>query len=99
MITIVYKKPYEKPYIMEIENSLVKFQELVDGYIEVIPANEDGSILMVINEEGKLKGLEVNVYIGNTSIVGNVIFALRGKDGEFDSLTDDMINALIKILS
>ena len=96
---IVYKKPNEKPYELEIDNSLEKLQELVGGYIEVIPANEDKSILIVVNEEGRLKDLESNILLGNTHIMGNVIFVQNGDDGEFHSLTDEMVKAIIKLLS
>lgn len=99
MIKIVYKKPKEKPVIMEVENTLEKFQELVDGYIEVVPANDDRSILMIVNEEGKIHGLENNILLGSESIVGNVVFIRNGTDGEFHSLTDDMVNVILRLLS
>jgi hypothetical protein len=38
--------------------TLVELQDLVDGFIEIVPA-KDGR-LIVINEEGKLKNLPVN---------------------------------------
>lgn len=97
-LKIVFKKPGEKPIVMEIEHTLEKLQELVEGYIEVVPANDDGSILMIVNEEGLLKELKPNVWIGQTCIVGNVIFVQNGNDGEFHSLTGDMVRAIIEIL-
>jgi len=99
MIKIVYKKPNEKPTIIEVENTLEKFQELVGGYIEIVPANDDRSILMIVNEEGKIHNLENNILLGGESIVGNVAFIQNGDDGEFHSLTDDMANAIVKLLS
>jgi len=100
MIKIVYKKPHEKPYIMEVENTLGKFQELVGGYIEIVPANDDKSILMIVNEEGKLSNLENNIiWMGHDNIVGNVAFIQNGDDGEFHGLTDDMADAIIRVLS
>lgn len=99
MLQVVFKKPNEKPEKMEIEHTLEKLQELVDGYIEIVPANNDKSILMIVNEEGKLRGLEPNIWIGNTCIVGNVIFVQNRNDGEFHSLTDDMVKAIIRLLS
>ena len=98
MLKVVFKKPSEKPVVMEIEHTLNKLQELVEGYIEVVPANQDKSILMIVNEEGLLKNLEPNVWIDNTCIVGNVIFVQNGNDGKFHSLTDDMVRAIIEIL-
>ena len=100
MITIVYKRPNEKAKTMEIENTLEKLQELVEGYIEIIPTSKDRSsnILMIVNEDGLSKRLEQNIRIGNTSIVGNIIFAQNGNDGEFHSLTDAMIKEIIRSL-
>jgi len=99
MLQVVFKKPNEKPTQMEIEDTLEKLQELVEGYIELIPANDDKSILMIVNEEGQLKGLEPNIWIGNTCIVGNVVFVQNKFDSEFHSLTDDMVKAIIRLLS
>lgn len=98
MLKVVFKKLGEKPVAIEIEHTLEKLQELVEGYIEVVPANDDKSILMIVNEEGRLKGLKPNVWIDNTCIVGNIIFVQNGNDGEFHSLTDDMVRAIIEIL-
>jgi len=60
--------------------SLESWQKAVGGYIETIPV-EDG--MLIINEEGKLKGLPIN-YTANLMaegwimptdyIVGDVIF-------------------------
>ena len=73
----------KKPILMEIENTLEKLQELVEGYIEIIPANDDKTILMIVNEEGLLNNLKPNIKIGNTCIVGNIIFIKNGNDGDF----------------
>jgi hypothetical protein len=61
--------------------SLERLQELVGGYIETIPLDKD--TILVVNEEGKLKGLPVNMSatevlqmyrgIGCTVIVGEAV--------------------------
>lgn len=38
--------------------SLSELQAIVSGYIEIVPLN--GNSIMVVNEEGKLKGLAMN---------------------------------------
>ena len=48
----------KEPEEIEIENSLEALQEQVGGYIEVLPLQP--GIVIVCNEEGKLKGLEPN---------------------------------------
>jgi len=98
MLKVVFKKPNEIPIEIEIENTLEKLQELVEGYIEVIPFNNDKTILMIVNEEGLLNNLKPNIQIGNTCIVGNIIFVQNGNGGEFHSLADDMVVSIIKRL-
>ena len=40
--------------------SLQKLQELVEGYIEIVPHN--GPKIFIVNEEGIIKGLPYNCY-------------------------------------
>lgn len=96
MIKVVYKKPNEKAYELEIENTLEKLQELVDGYIEIIPMDD---IYMIVNEEGRLRNLKPNILIGERWIVGNVVFALNKGDDEIHSLPEDMAKAIIRMLN
>lgn len=98
MIKIIYKKPQEKAVVMEIENTLETLQELIGGYLEMASANDKGDIVMLFDEEGRMKNLENNVWIRDTCVVGNVIFALRGED-DITSLTNEMCNALLRILN
>ena len=56
-----------------------ELNELVEGYIEIIrPPSQQGAI-MVINEEGKLKGLPFNLLatmtyqVPNDYVVGNAL--------------------------
>ena len=96
MIKVVYKKPNEKAYGLEIENTLEKLQELVNGYIEIIPIN---NIYIIVNEEGRIRNLEHNICIGEKSIVGNIIFALNKGDDEIHSLSDDVVESIIRMLN
>jgi hypothetical protein len=62
--------------------TLEELQKFVGGYIEalVIPRTPDGD-LMIVNEEGKLKHLPVNVAASGLylrdSIVGDVVILKR----------------------
>ncbi len=84
-IQIVLKKPGFEPVKMRVENSLANLQALVDGPIEVI-AIDDG-ILMIVNEEGKLRGLTPNFTFGRDMIVGTAFFCGLDED-EFVDLSD-----------
>ena len=73
------------------------FQQTVGGYIEVVPLG--GGMLMVLNEEGKLKGLPINrrateLYPSDI-IVGDVIITgLSDEDGEFTAAPTSLVEVV-----
>lgn len=72
------KRPDSGLYSTWISNNLENLQKFVGGYIEAVPVTRN--IVMICNEEGKLKGLEPNFgWLGDV-IVGPVIFC--GVKGE-----------------
>ena len=77
-IRVIVKEPGMAPEWRIIPNELEALQREVDGYIEVIRFAEDAA--MIVNEEGKLLGLEPNFRFGVDMIVGTAI--LCGIDGE-----------------
>lgn len=85
MIWAIIIEPDKAPRMETIYNELHTLQRLVDGYIEVCTLAED--MVMIINEEGKLRGLPKNFWmevIGDY-IVGTAVFV--GVDGdEFDDV-------------
>lgn len=94
-LKIVIKEVNKQAETVEIEDSIVEFQKIVGGFIEVLHFSDD--ILMILNEEGKLKGLPLNFILENEiyeeQIVGNVFFA--SKNGvEIDSLSTKQIEIL-----
>ena len=94
MIKVLYK-PVGKPFeVREIPNTLEACQELVGGYIEPVTVCSD--LVLVCNEEGRIRGMAPNPYLGY-DFVGD--WFLCGRDGE--EFTDcpahwiDMHGALI----
>lgn len=81
----IIKEVGKSPEVKEIENELAEFQRLVGGYIEVVHL---GDILLICNEEGKLKELPKNFRIGNDVIAGTAVFVGFNNDGDFTSLDD-----------
>ena len=77
-IRVIVKEPGMAPEWRIIPNELEALQREVDGYIEVVRFAEDAA--MIVNEEGKLRGLEPNFRFGIDMIVGTAI--LVGVDGE-----------------
>lgn len=86
---VLIKRPNERyGHICNISNSLENLQRTVEGYIETVRIGEsaDGKpIILVCNEEGKIKGLEHNMYIDNDEIVGT-FFLCSEQDEEFTDL-------------
>lgn len=99
MIKTLVKEPGRPPVIREVENELEPFQKIVGGYIEVLRMSlSGGTLLLVCNEEGKLKGLAPNVLFGGDIIAGTV--AVVRRDGEeFASLTEMDVAAVTAYLS
>ena len=92
---VIIKEPNKAPYTADIPNELEAIQSIVGGHIEV--ARFDFGLIGIINEEGKLMGLEpsgLNYY--GDPLVGNVI--LCGEAGadfadipeRFARLIDDL---------
>lgn len=82
-INVIIKRPDEKyGHRASIKNTLKNFQKIVEGSIEVVSYWPD--TVIIANEEGKLKGLRPNFYLGTFPdgdlIVGTVIVC--GVDGE-----------------
>lgn len=69
-------------HAIDIENKLEAFQEAVDGYIETVTLVPD-EVVMIVNEEGLLRGLGINPLA--TALYGSAIVGVAvvvGIDGE-----------------
>lgn len=74
---VIIKRPDENyGHVCNISGRLENLQNTVDGFIEVVPVtySPDGNpIIMICNEEGKIRGLEHNFYLNDDEIVGTII--------------------------
>lgn len=89
-IKVFTKMPGEIYQGVWIKNELEEFQRLVGGYIETVTihgATKD--IVVICDEEGRLKGYEPNCTIAGVSFVGSIVVC--GVDGE--EFTDCPYNA------
>ncbi|MGN0657483.1 MAG: DUF3846 domain-containing protein [Ruminiclostridium sp.] len=102
-IRVVIIEPGEPSYQKTIPNTLEAFQEIVGGYIEVVTFPD--KCCMIVNEEGKYKGLPYNKLAThiyklkhniNDFVVGTAIIADTRED-EFISL-DNLHTALYEEL-
>ena len=103
IIQVVVVEPMKAPYTKEIPNDLTAFQEIVDGYIEIMNIGKtetDGYLAMTVNEEGKLRNLPFNKRIngknGSDLIVGTFFITAYNMQGDNVTLTDEECNRLIK---
>ena len=85
-IRVLKIEPGEMPYEKEMVNDLEGIQAEVGGLFECVYL-EDGCIA-VVNEEGKLNGMELNRRIGNDVIAGPFFISGDSEDREYVSLTD-----------
>lgn len=82
IIKCLVKQPGKQLQLGAIPNTLHAFQEAVGGYIEAIPLRPD--LVMIVNEEGKLNGMQYNFRIDMGSY-WDMIFGpclIVGVDGE-----------------
>lgn len=78
-IKAIIKRPDEEiGHMTNISLTLENLQKTVGGYIEPYPLGD--GLVMLCDEEGKIKGYEPNLWIGQELIVGTVIIC--GVSGE-----------------
>ena len=93
---VLIKEPGGSWEVAEVENALEALQQAVGGYIETLPVvavDSNEKAVMVMDEEGQLKGKEHNITICGQDIVGTVL--LCGQDGdEFTDVPDWLARGL-----
>lgn len=74
MISIIRKEPGKPFYRDLLVNELEAFQEAVGGYIEAVTISGAAKpIIVICDEEGRLKGYEHNVTIAGIDFVGPIV--------------------------
>ena len=79
---VIVKKPGVKAEELDISHELESLQAQVDGYIEFVHIKQlhERGIAVIVNDEGKIHGLPVNIAMVNNeydvveTLVGNVLF-------------------------
>lgn len=93
----IIKEVGKEPKVIDIENTLEALQKAVGGYIEAL--NIGGNILMICDEEGKLKRKPYNFDLGNDKIVGDVIFTKDDGKEDFTDLSENDIETILHFFS
>lgn len=86
-IKIVVQNPGEISTIAEVNNTLEAMQKLVGGYLETLTLNN--GLVLVMDEEGRLKGLPENVRCVQAGTIVGRIFITRAEGESFVSLTPE----------
>ena len=95
----VYKQPGNVPEIIDLDNELVPIQGFIGGYIETVPL--DGDFLLICNEEGKLLGLEPNIFLISGTNVDEIvgpILVVKNNGEEFGELTEEEADKVCSIV-
>lgn len=95
-IKIVFKEPLKKAEERIVEDKLEEYQKLVEGHLESVHITQN--IVMICNDEGKIKKLDPNIIWGSDVIVGN-IFVVGAQDDDFRSLTENEIKVVKELLN
>lgn len=85
-INVLIKDPGKKPRHVNISNTLENLQKTVDGYIETVTLCSD--LVVICDEEGRLKNKEYCCSIANVDFVGTIIIAGVAED-EFADIPAD----------
>lgn len=85
-IKVIIKRPEDEfGRLVEVENELEVFQNIVGGYIETTGYK---NLVIICNEEGKLRGLQPNIVLGREMLVGPIIVCGASGD-EFSDVPID----------
>lgn len=98
-ITVAIKEPGKAIKIKIINNELEELQKLVGGYIEIVRPLQS-EIVAILNDMGKIEGLEPNFYAFNKKdvLVGTVVFSKGSHKGDLKSLSSEDVFQIEKYL-
>lgn len=77
-IKVLIKRPGEPPRSVWISDTLENLQRTVGGYIEIVTLQR--GLVVICDEEGRLKGKPYNCTVRGVSFVGDIVIA--GQKGE-----------------
>lgn len=88
--------------VLEVDNTLKNFQNIVGGYIEQVKLGP--GLSMIVDEEGLYKGLPINQkasrFVPGNTIVGDVfITSVDMRTADFKSLTEAELEMLKEVVS
>ena len=95
-ILVIIKEPGKAPVVEPLfDNDLKAFQKAAGGYIETVTLATD--LVIICNEEGRLKGLPHNTTVFGVDFVGTIVVA-GAKGEEFASLRASVVPTVLRAL-
>ena len=92
-LRVMVVEPDKEPYEKILRGDLESMQEIVGGHIETTRDNLLPGMLLVVNEEGKIKGLPFNRCTHNDIICGT-FFVCRSDRDDFRNLLNKDIDEI-----
>ena len=86
---ILIVEPRKHPRRAEIPHTLEEMQRIVGGYIQATYPFDD-PVAVVCDDEGKIKGYELNRYIPKADIIAGTFFVCGLGAEDFADLPDDL---------
>ncbi len=91
-ISVLKVEVGKEPYVKEVSNDLKSLQAEVGGLIQVVYLEDSlEGAMMVVNEEGKINGLEMNRRLPGDIVCGDFFICMGDEEGDFTSLTPEKI--------
>lgn len=96
-IRAILKKVGEKPEAVEIVTELEEMQKIVGGYIEIVPlAPVEFGFALVVNEEGRLRGLPFNCRLFGQGYVGDMLM-VKTRGSGFTDMPEDFAGRMCEL--
>ncbi len=96
LLRILYVEPGKPAYEAELGCDLRLLQKAVQGYIEHVYLND---VILVCNEEGKLKGMPPNRKLESGEIIADPFFLVGEAGEDYVSLTDAQVQKYLQVFS
>ncbi|MFI3255267.1 MAG: DUF3846 domain-containing protein [Eubacteriales bacterium] len=91
-ISVLKVEVGKEPYVKEVSNDLKSLQAEVGGLIQVVLLENDlNGPQLVVNEEGKINGMEMNRRIPHDIVCGDFFICQSNEEGDFVSLTPEKV--------
>lgn len=93
---ILIVEPRKRPRRADIPHALEELQRVVGGYIQAIYPFDD-PVAIVCDEEGAIKGYELNRYVPGVDIISGTFFICGLGAEDFTDLPDDLADKYEKM--